>query len=123
MYEPFQHTLLSMTLSGPVDYAKAYFLQPTLTTIHGEPDYYSLKKLKPELKANASRVTSDLGGGGHGHLVLVLAPHEYSMISVVPYVCQLHPGALDIPNGTLLHESMRMTLAHAEAIRLFRDMV
>ena len=74
-----------MTTTGPVDYAKTYFLHPTLTTIHGEPNYASLKLLKKELKANASTVTSDLGGGGHGHLGLVLTPHEYSMISAVPY--------------------------------------
>ena len=52
-----------MTQSGPVDYAKTYFLHQTLTKIQGEPDYSTLKILKKELKANASRVTSDLGGG------------------------------------------------------------
>ena len=51
-----------MAQSGPVDYAKAYFLHQTLTNIQGEPDYSTLKILKKELKANASRVTSDLGG-------------------------------------------------------------
>ena len=112
-----------MTSSGPVDYTNTYFLHPNLTTIHGEPGYSSLKKLKSELKANASRVTSDLGGGGYGHLGLVLTPHKYSMISRVPYVCPLHPGPVDIPNGTSQYESMQLTLAHAEVIRVFRDTV
>ena len=80
-----------MTVTGPVDYAKTYFLHPTLTTIHGEPDFPTLKKLKTELKANASRVTSDLGGGGHGHLGLVLSLREYSMISAIMYARPVHP--------------------------------
>ena len=113
-----------MTLSsGPVDYAKTYFLHPTLTPIHGEPEYSSLKILKKELKANASRVTSDLGGGGHGHLGLVLTPQEYSMISAVPYARPGHPGQLIIPPGTTQHESVRLTHAHAEATRVFRETV
>ena len=123
MYEPLQHTLIIMTLSGPVDYAKTYFLHLTLTTIYGEPDYSSLTKLKSELKVNAFKVTLDLGGGGHGHLGLVLTPHEYSIISAVPYACPLHPGTINFPNGTSQPESIQLTLTHADAIRVFRDMV
>ena len=66
-------------LSGPVDYTKTYFLHPTLAPIRGEPDYATLKILKKELKANASRVTSDLRVWAYVHLGLVLTPHEYSI--------------------------------------------
>ena len=111
------------TMTGPVDYAKTYFLHPTLTTIHGEPDYPALKQLKLELKANASRVTSDLGGGGHGHLGLVLTPRQYSMISAILYTHPVHSGQLNIPTGTTQHESVRLTLAHAEVIRVYRKTV
>ena len=61
----------------PVDYKKLYFSHPILSKIHGEPTFSSLKILKQELKANASRVTSDLGGGAHGHLGLVFTLVEY----------------------------------------------
>ncbi len=37
-----------MAQSGPVDYAKAYFLHQTLTNIQGGPDYSTLKILKKE---------------------------------------------------------------------------
>ena len=112
-----------MTMSGPVDYAKTYFIHPTLTTIQGEPDYSTLKVLKKELKANASRVTSDLGGGGHGHLGLVLTAHEYSMISAILYARPVHPGTLTIPAGTTHHEATRLTMEHNEAIRTYRDTI
>ena len=89
-----------MTSSGPVDYAKTYFLHPTLTIIHRNPDYSALKNSKSDPKANNSRVTSDLGGGGHVHLGLFLTPHEYSMIFGVPYVRPLHLCPVDISNET-----------------------
>ena len=112
-----------MTLSGPVDYAKTYFIHQTLTGIQGEPSYSTLKILKKELKANSSRVTSDLGGGGHGHLGLVLTAHEYSMISAVIYARPVHPGPLNILPGTPNHKATRLTLTHSESIRIYRETV
>ena len=55
-----------------IDYAATYFPYKTPTPINGEPTYKSLKRLKNELRANASSVDTDLGGGDHGYLVLVL---------------------------------------------------
>ena len=51
-------------------------------------------------------VVSDLGGGAHGHLGIVLNPVDYGLISVEPYVRTPHPGALNIPAGTALHETI-----------------
>ena len=112
-----------MASSAPVNYVKTYFIHLTLTPIQGEPEYLTLKVLKNEIKANASKVTSDLGGGGHGHLGLVLTPAEYGMISAVPYVRPLHPGPLIIPLNTSQHEATRLTLAHSESIRVFRETI
>ena len=108
---------------GPVDYVKTYFIHPPLTKVHGEPIYSSLRILKQELKANASRVTSDLGGGGHGHLGLVLTPQEYSMISAILYARPIHPGTLVIPQRTTQGEATRLTQAHSAAARLYRETV
>ena len=109
-----------MAQSGPVDYAKAYFLHQSLTPIQGEPDYSSLKILDKELKANVCRVTLDLGGGGYSHLGLVLTAHDYAMISAMMYVRPVHPGALAIPGGTTQHKATRLSLAHNEAITVYR---
>ena len=64
-------------------------------------------------------MTSDLGGGAHGHLGLVLVPAEYAAVSPVPYVRPVHPGALIIPPGTAQHEAHRLCDDHKEAIKLF----
>ena len=51
-----------MTL-GAVDYVASYFKYKTPTPIQGTPTYKALKRLKAELRANASSVETDLGGG------------------------------------------------------------
>ena len=109
--------------SRPVDYAKTYFLHLTLALIQGEPDYSILKILKKDLTDNASRVTSDLEGGGHAHHGLALTPHEYSLISAVLYARPVHPGMLAIPPMNSQHESRCLTFAHTKAVRVFRKKV
>ena len=72
--------------STDIDYVKNYFEFQTLTKIHGEPEYGNLKTMKDELKANAAAVTSDLAGGRHGHLGLVLTAPEMLSVTAVPYI-------------------------------------
>ena len=45
----------------------------SLTQIHGELTYEGVHKLRKELMVNVQTVHSDLGGGAHGHLGLVLS--------------------------------------------------
>ena len=91
-----------MTL-GAVDYTASYFKYKTPTAIHGTPDNKSLKRLKAELRANASSVESDLGGGNHGYLGLVLSDEEYAAIQgTVPFIAPNYPPALNIPMWFLL---------------------
>ena len=109
--------------STNIDYVDTYFEIPTLTKIHGEPTYFQLKELKNELKANATSVTSDLGGGANGHLGLVLTPAEYTTVSATAYNRPVHPGPLVIAPGTAQHEATRLRTDHKEAIRLFRETI
>ena len=46
-----------------VDYVTTYFPHKIPTLVRGEPSYIDLKRIKTELRANASSVESDLGGG------------------------------------------------------------
>ena len=108
-------------LSTNIDYVATYFEFRTLTKIHGEPTYKSLKTMTNQLKANACNVTSDLGGGAHRHLCLVMTLTEYSSVSSVSYIRPAHPGALSIPSGTAQHEAKRLRTEHRELIRLFRE--
>lgn len=65
------------TFDRHVDYASNYFPYPTPTKIEGKPINATLKVLEGELHANASSVDSDLGGGDHGYLGLVMKDAEY----------------------------------------------
>ena len=83
-----------------VDYRTTVFKYPTLTKIHGEPTFEGVRQLHKEVMANAQTVYSELGGGSHGHLGLVLSPGRYVLISNAEYNRQNHPGQLVIPVGT-----------------------
>ena len=109
--------------STNIDYVDTYFEFRVLTKIHGEPTYETLKAMKNQLKSNACSVTSDLGGGAHGHLGLLLTPTEYAITSPTPYVRPVHPGVLTIAQGTAHHEATRLRAEHKEAIRFFRETV
>ena len=59
------------------------------------------------LKANATSVHSDLGGGQFGDLGLVLDDTTYRDLMGTHYVRPIHPGILLIPQGTAHHEAVR----------------
>ena len=82
-----------MTL-GTVNYAASYFKYKTPTPMQGTPTNKTLKRLKMELRANASSVESDLGGGDHGYLGLVLTNAEYANVSAIPFVPPNFPPPL-----------------------------
>jgi len=77
--------------------------------------------MKCLLKANACSVSSNLGGGLHGLLALVLSPAQFDLISDVPFVRPVHPGPLVIPAGTTAAMSTILRDQHAEALRQFRE--
>ena len=74
-----------------------------------------------ELMVNSQTVHSDLGGGTHGHLGLVLSPGRYALISNAAYNRPAHPGQLVIPAGTTLHLARTMRDQHTERLRIFRE--
>ena len=91
-----------MAPSTVIDY-KIYFEFPNLTKIHGESTFDSIKTLHNELKTNSQTVPSNLGGGTHGHLGLVLNHQQYALLSGAPFIALVHPGTLVIPPGTTQH--------------------
>ncbi len=113
--------MASSSSGGGIDYRSIYFAFPNLTPINGEPDADNLIKLKNELKANASSVPSNLGGGNDGHLGLVLSPQTYAMVSNTPFVQPAHPEQLVIPPGTTGPMATVLREQYQEAVRLFRE--
>eukprot|EP00957_Ditylum_brightwellii_P158338 12052447-Ditylum_brightwellii.AAC.1 len=53
------------------------FPHPTVLKVSGESTYDSIHRIYKLLQENAASVHSDLGGGAHGHLALVLTPGHY----------------------------------------------
>ena len=75
---------------------KLQFPHPELTSIVGKPDNPSIQKLKKEIYANAVSIYSELGGGDHGHLALLLTLAAYRTLTGHTYNVPDHPGALAV---------------------------
>ena len=100
--------------SGAVDFAASYFKYKTPTPISGAPTNKTLKRLKQELRANASSVESDLGGGDHGYLGLVLDDVEYATVSPTAFTAPTYPTALTIPTNATQVEALSLREQHKE---------
>jgi hypothetical protein len=109
-----------MVFSG-INYRETYFEFPELTKVRGEPTSESLFKLRNELKANAKSVYSNLSDGDHGHLALVLSDAQYALLTAVPFIRPIFPGALVVPPLTTGPMATVLKEAHQENIRLFRE--
>lgn len=105
-----------------VDYSKLFEVQD-VPKINGESNYVSLTKLEDLLKANASRIMSELRGGNHRHLGLILIPQKYASVSNTPYICPTHPGKLTVPQGTAQHAATILRLCHKKATDLYHKTV
>lgn len=110
-----------MSAINAVNYKELYFENPELTRITGEPSFDSLHTLLNELKANAMSVHSNLGGGAHGHLGLVIPPNAYALVSNTPFDRPVHPGVLNIPANATGHVIKALSTAHKKELRVFHE--
>ena len=106
---------------GAVDYAASYFKYKTPTPIQGTPTNKTLKRLKQELRANASSVESDLGGGDHGYLGLVLTDGEYATVSATAFNAPAFPAPLAIPTGTDQVTALNLREVHKDSKRAYYE--
>ena len=106
-----------------VNYVTLYFKYPVPTPIIGEPTQNTLKQLKHKLRANASSVETNLGGGDHGYLGLCLSDVEYARINLnpTPFVSPACPGPLQIDAIATAVEAVYAKERHHEAIQLYRE--
>ena len=81
----------SKMTSTSIDYTSTYFENPTVTKIHGEPNFFSLQRLNNQIKANLASVNTGLGGGRLKHLGLGLTVAEYFSVSQTAYVRPVYP--------------------------------
>ena len=104
---------MSTTNAQGAHYKETHFQHATLTPIRGEPTHATLHVLLNELKANAQTVHSNLGGGAHGHLGLVLMTPQYNTVAPnTSYAHPTFPGKLTIPAGTTNAQAQMLHTAH-----------
>ena len=102
-----------------INYKDALFKRANLTPIHGEPTFEMLHKLQNEIKYNTNSVYSNLRGGAHVHLGLVLSDAQYALISKTPFVYKNHPGPSIIPDSTTSQVNSNMIISHTKEVCFF----
>ena len=110
-------------MASTVNYTDTHFDRAHLTPICGEPTYDTVHKLWNKVKANARSVYSNLGGGTHGHLGLVLTTAQYASISTTAFTRPDHPGPLAIPSAATVIQRSTLRDAHIEDLRVFRELM
>ena len=104
-------------------YTAVYFKCSVLTLITGELTQKSLKRLKTELRVNASSTDTNLGGGDHGYVGLVLMDVYYACITPTPqqFVPLKFLGPLVINPTHTTMQQIQARNTHNEAITLYRE--
>ena len=80
-----------------------------------------LHKLGNKIKANAKSSYSNIGGGAHIHLGLVLTDLKYVLIYPTPFVHSTHPDPLFTPDGTTARAISNMRITHTKEVRMFYE--
>ena len=99
------------------DYISTNFEYPILTKIYWIPTYEALRRIKDEMKDSWASELWNLGGGSNGHLGLMLIAATYMNAAVIPCVCHIYPGILDMAVSTVNYEATRLREEHKVLIR------
>ena len=104
-----------------VNYCETIFEYPDLTKITGVPTCETLHLFHNKTKSNAMAVHSNLGGGQHGYLVLVVRPNAYDLLNNTPFVRQVHPGNLSIHIVATCHTQEELKRQYDENLWIFHE--
>jgi len=100
----------------------ASFPHPNVPKIDGEPTYKTIKEIEKILIINASSFQSELGGGAHGYLGLVVKSARYQTITGNAFNAHNNPGALPIfPASSTAPQITSISNTHREELRLWRE--
>ena len=108
-------------MNGKTSNIQSRFQYPTPTIIRGEPTHQGLKRLNTELRANASSIDSDLGGGDHGYLGLVLTAPEYTEVCPTAFTAPNFPARLTLPATATAVEAAIAREERQDQIREYRE--
>lgn len=107
-----QYTKMQTAYNLP-DYRARFFEYKDLEKIHGQPTIDSIAKLLRQVKRNAQRVITTLGGGQLGYLALVISPTDYNSIpNSAVFRRPTDPGTFNpLPLGPILRGAVPLSAA------------
>ena len=85
-------------MASSINYKDTLFERSNLTTNRGEPTFETLHKLQNKIKANEKYIYSNIRGGSHAHIGLVLTNAQYMIILNTPFVYTNQLGTIIIPD-------------------------
>ena len=74
-----------------------------------------------ELNSNTISFHSNLGRGTHGNLGLLMTNMKYAKLSLVAYVCTVHPVILQIPRNATRVASYELKRVYDENLQVFHE--
>ena len=113
------------------DYRARFFEYKDLERIHGQPAINLIARLLRQVKHNAQRVSTTLGGGQLGYLALVISPTDYLTIPNTTFFWRpTDPGIFNTAaTGSVLRNEVALTtaeiatqkIAHDELLRQYNE--
>ena len=109
-------------MSESIDSVIEGFPYSTIEKHVGEPNYQAIKEVERKIIKNASSYPSELGGGNHGYLGLILTPLRYELITGILFSPHPNPGSLPtFPPNPTQPQIAQISATHKEALRLWRE--
>ena len=109
-------------MSESVDSVIEGFPCSTVEKHVGEPNYQVTKEIERKLIKNASSYPSELGGGNHGYLGLILQPQNYDLVTGQTFTPHPNPGSIPtFPTNPTQSQIAQISATHKEALRLWRE--
>ena len=106
-------------MSESVDLVIEGFPDSTITKHTSEPNYHVIKDIEWKLIKNASLYPSELGGGNHGYLGLILIPEKHVLVTGHTFTPHPNPGSLPtFPPNPTQPQIAQVSTTHKEALRL-----
>ena len=97
------------------DFRKTHFPHPDLDKVHGQPTIDQIVKIYKQLQQNAASITTNLGGGQHGFLPLVITAQQWNAIpNIQPFVRPTNPGSFIPPTGRVTNADVALARARWE---------
>ena len=109
------------TKISTANYCETIFEHPELTKIIGVLTYDTLHLLHKKIKSNTMAVHSNIGGGQHRYLGLVVSPNSCALLSNTLFVSNIHPLNLVIPVVATHQAQDELKRQYEKNLRVFHE--